>query len=66
MLGIELYVLAEAVDLSIVVNADLHAVLRKSVPIVVLTDSLSFFNFVIGTSTITTEKRLMIEIEAIQ
>lgn len=65
VLGGELYAVSYPVDLTIILREELRAALQESVPVVVLTDSLSLFNVLIRASTITTEKRLMIYIVAV-
>lgn len=49
-----------ATHLDSVLKRDLEFTLSKKMPVVVLTDSLSLFNVMIRTSTVTTEERLMI------
>lgn len=62
----ELYALADGVYLVLVLREDINATLRKTVLVVVLTNSLIFCNIVFPTSTVTTEKGLMIDIAAIR
>lgn len=62
----ELYAQDVAVDLALVLRSDLRAAQSRNLPVVVLTDSLRLLNVVIRTSTITTEKSLMIDIAAIR
>lgn len=52
----ELYTLADAADLGLVLRRDLISALCRDVPVIVLTDALTLFNVVIGPSTVTTEK----------
>lgn len=66
MLGGEIYPFAYAVHLSYVLRKYLGVSLSFDVPVMFLTDSLSLFNVVIRSSTVTTEKRLLIDIPAIR
>ena len=59
----ETHVLADATDMAILVEHDLQMILGKKLAITLLTDSKSLFD-VLSKGTTTTEKRLMIDIEA--
>lgn len=63
VLGSETMAFADAFDMAYVIKYDLQLMLGKVIPISMMTDSLSLFD-VITKSTITTERRLMIDIKA--
>lgn len=66
VLGREPYSVADGVDLTVVLCRDLNATPSPDVPVEVLTGSLSQFNVMIRTSSITREKRLMTYIAAMR
>ena len=63
VLGSEVLALADAFDMAYALKHDIQALLSKEIPLVLITDSLSLFD-VISKSTITAEKRLMIDLKA--
>jgi hypothetical protein len=54
---------ADAFDMAMIIRHDLRNLLHRNVPITILTDSLSLFD-VISKSTITAERRLLIDLGA--
>lgn len=54
VLGEELYALAAAIDMAIILRRDINVALSHDIPVVVLSDSLGLFIVLIRTSTITT------------
>lgn len=56
MLGAELYGLADVVYLALVLRGYLSAALSRNIPFTLLTDYVSHFNVVIGSSKNTTQK----------
>ena len=65
VLGGETMAFADAFDMKFAIKNDMELMITQPLPIVMLTDSLSLFE-VITKSTITTEKRLMIEIKVVK
>jgi hypothetical protein len=63
VLGGEVMAFADAFDMSIIIRHDLANILNRKLPISILTDSLSLFD-VISKSTITAERRLLIDLAA--
>ena len=55
----------DAFDMTFAIKKDMKLMINQPLPIVMLTDSLSLFD-VITKSTITTEKRLMIDIKVVK
>lgn len=53
---------ADGFDMAYILQADLQSILQIDIPIVMLTDSVSFFD-VISKATNTIEKRLMIDLQ---
>ena len=65
VLGGEMYAFADAFDAAFSIRHDLQRLLKKDVRLTLLTDSMSLFKVIVN-STITTEKRLMIDISAVR
>ena len=65
VLGSETMAFADAFDMTFAIKKDMELMMNTPIPIVMLTDSLSLFD-VITKSTITTEKRLMIDIKVVK
>jgi hypothetical protein len=61
VLGSETMALADAFDKAFAIRHDMQDITRRSIPIVILTDSLSLFDVLTKSST-TSEKRLMIDL----
>lgn len=57
---------AAGVDHALLLNRDMESAMSKNVSVVVLTDSLSLINEVIRSSTFTTQKGIMIDIEDVR
>ena len=60
-----MYAFADAFDYSYTMKHDLENILRKTIPLKMLTDSKSIFDVITKPST-TTKKRLLINIKAIR
>lgn len=56
---------ADAFDLAYKIKCDLQNVLCQSIPLYIITDSLTLFDVLIK-STITTEKRLMMDLQTVK
>ena len=65
VLGGETYAFADAFDVAFNIRYDLKRLLNKEVKLIMLTDSMSLFKVIVN-STVTTEKRLMIDIAAVR
>lgn len=65
VLGSEIMAFADAFDMAFVLKHDIEAMIKKTLPIVMITDSLSLFDVITRASS-TTEKRLMIDIESVR
>lgn len=65
VLGVELYAFAEALDHAFILRHDLADILKVWVQLVLLIDSMTLFHLLIHTSTVSTEKRLVIDISAL-
>lgn len=64
VLGSEIYAFADGFDYAYGLKADLELMIKKIVPITILTDSKCLFDIITKSST-TSEKRLMIDLAAI-
>ena len=65
VLGGETYAFADVFDVAYSIRHDLRKILQKDVKLTLLTDSMSLFKVIIN-SSVTTEKRLMIDISAVR
>ena len=65
VLGSETMAFADAFDMTYAIKRDIELMTNQPIPISMLTDSLSLFD-VITKSTITTEKRLMIDLKVVK
>ena len=65
VLGGETYAFTDALDVVINIRYDLSRILQKDVKLTLLTDFKSLGKVIIN-STVTTEKRLMIDIDALR
>ena len=65
VLGGDTYAFADAFDIAFHLRHDLKRLLQKEIKLTLLTDSMSLFKIIIN-STVTTEKRLMIDIAAVR
>jgi hypothetical protein len=61
VLGSETMALADAFDMAFAIGHDMQDITRRSIPIVILIDSLSLFHVLTKSST-TSEKRVMIDL----
>lgn len=62
----ELCALAYAYDYAYLLSYDMAHIFRTWFPLILLTESMSLFNLLIHTSTVSTEKRLMINITTLR
>lgn len=62
VLGRETYAFADGFDQAYVIRHDLSKMLRKKLPLTILTDSKSLFQFITSSLTVTSEKRLMVDV----
>ena len=65
VLGSETMAFADAFDMAFVIKIDLERMLGNSIPISMVTDSLSLFD-VVTRASVFAEKRLLIDIEAVK
>lgn len=63
VLGGETLAFSDAFDAAYSIRHDLQRILRREIPLAMLTDSMSLFKVIINSSTMT-EKRLMIDLNA--
>ena len=57
--------LADGFDIGFMIKYDLQLLTGNVIPLIIMTDSLSLFDF-ITKATVTTEKRLMIDLNAVR
>lgn len=65
VLGSEVMAFADAFDMAYTIKYNLQAMMRKGIPLTMLTDSLSLFHE-LTKATVTTEKGLMIDLQNVK